>query len=129
MKTCGDFWEPRECCIKQKKFDKRTPGLFKIEWQGEGMIGLCSKTYFGWGDKNKCSTKGISKTQNTIDKEQFLPSTEDETIYRWSECWISSEGQCSVHISPATGCLELLVSEVESHGRWNHHSIIINLKC
>ena len=72
VKTGGGFWEPKECCIKQKKFDKRTPGLFKIEWQGKGMIGLCSKTYFGWGDKNKCSTKGISKTQNTIDKEQFL---------------------------------------------------------
>ena len=36
------------------------------------MIGLCSKTYFGWGEKNKCSTKGISKTQNTIEKAQFL---------------------------------------------------------
>ena len=72
VKTSGDLWEPKTCCIKQKKFDKRTPGLFKIEWQGEGMIGLCSKTYFGWGDKNKCSTKGISKTHNTIDKDQFL---------------------------------------------------------
>ena len=64
--------EPKKCCIKQKKIDNRIPGLFKIQWQGEGMIGLCSKTYFGWGDKNECSTKGISKTQNTIDKDQFL---------------------------------------------------------
>ena len=47
VKTRGDAWEPKECCIKQKKYDKRTPGLFKIEWQGESMVGLCSKTYFG----------------------------------------------------------------------------------
>ena len=36
------------------------------------MVGLCSKTYFGWGDKNKCSTKGISKQHNHLDKETFL---------------------------------------------------------
>ena len=64
VKMQGDLWEPKECCIKQKKYDKRTPGLFKIEWEGEGMVGLCSKTYFGWGNKNKCSTKGISKQHN-----------------------------------------------------------------
>ena len=36
------------------------------------MVGLCSKTYFGWGDKNKCSTKRISKSHNQLDKETFL---------------------------------------------------------
>ena len=72
VKVRGDLWEPKECCIKQKKYDKRTPGLFKIEWQGEGMVGLCSKTYFGWGDKDKCSTKGISKQHNKLDKDRFL---------------------------------------------------------
>ena len=58
--------------MQQKKFDQRTPGLFKVEWKGDDMVGLCSKTYFGWGDKNKYSTKGISKTQNAIDKDKFL---------------------------------------------------------
>ena len=72
VKLKGESWNPEECCVKQKKFDKRTPGLFKIEWQGQGMIGLCSKTYFGWGDKNKCSTKGISKQHNQLDKDTFL---------------------------------------------------------
>ena len=68
----SDIWKPKECCNKKKKFDKRTPGLFKIEWEGEGMVGLCSKTYFGWGNKNKYSTKGISKQHNQLDKEKFL---------------------------------------------------------
>ena len=38
-------WFPRSCCSKHAKYDKRTPGLFKIEYEGEVMIGLCSKTY------------------------------------------------------------------------------------
>ena len=71
-KVAGHEWQPKSCCVKQKKFDRRTPGLFKVEWKGDAMVGLFSKTYFGWGDKNKCSTKGISKTQNAIDKEKFL---------------------------------------------------------
>ena len=38
-------WFPRTCCTKHAKFDKRTPGLFKLEYKGDEMIGLCSKTY------------------------------------------------------------------------------------
>ena len=38
-------WFPRTCCSKHAKFDKRTPGLFKLEYQGDELIGLCSKTY------------------------------------------------------------------------------------
>ena len=37
-------WFPRTC-TKHAKFDKRTPGLFKLEYEGDVMIGLCSKTY------------------------------------------------------------------------------------
>ena len=38
-------WFPRTCCSVHAKYDKRTPGLFKLEYQGDEMIGLCSKTY------------------------------------------------------------------------------------
>ena len=38
-------WFPRTCCNKHAKYDKRTPGLFKLEYEGHEMIGLCSKTY------------------------------------------------------------------------------------
>ena len=71
-KMAGHEWQPESCCVEQKKFDQRTPGLFKVEWKGDGMVGLCSKTYFGWGDKNKCNTKGISKQHNQLHKETFL---------------------------------------------------------
>ena len=49
---------------------KRTPGLFKIEFKGDKMIGLCSKSYctekFPESDQHgqvKFSMKGINKAQ------------------------------------------------------------------
>ena len=53
---------PRECCEKHKKFDRRVPGLFKTEYEGDKMIGLCSKTYVVSNREDcKVSSKGISK--------------------------------------------------------------------
>ena len=55
-------WFPRSCCKLHHKHDKRTPGLFKIEFEGEEMIGLCSKTYIvGNEDNYKFSSKGANK--------------------------------------------------------------------
>ena len=61
-----------ECCKARRAFDKRTPGLFKVEWSGDGFVGLCSKTYYCFGATDKYSTKGLSKRHNAIDKETFL---------------------------------------------------------
>ena len=58
-------------------FDKRTPGLFKVEWRGDGFVGLCSKTYYCFGVNDKFSTKGLSKHQNIINKESFLTVLSD----------------------------------------------------
>ena len=72
-RIAGRSWTATEsCCIARKAFDKRTPGLFKVEWCGDGFIGLCSKTYYCFGSTNKCTTKGLNKRQNTIDKDAFL---------------------------------------------------------
>ena len=58
----GMYWFPRECCQLHKNYDKRTPGLFKVEFEGEEMIGLCSKTYIASKkDELKISCKGINK--------------------------------------------------------------------
>ena len=48
------------------------PGLFKVEWCGNGFIGLCSKTYYCFGETDKSTTKGLSKRHNVIDKDTFL---------------------------------------------------------
>jgi len=65
-------WFPRTDTPEHRAYDKRTPGLFKIEWEGDGIIGLCSKTYYCFGHKDKFSCKGISKKNNRIDKDKYL---------------------------------------------------------
>ena len=72
-RLAGLPWTATEaCCVARKAYDKRTPGLFKIEWCGDGFIGLCSKTYYCFGATNKSTTKGLNQRQNDIDKDAFL---------------------------------------------------------
>ena len=68
----GRKWVMDPCCKKVYDFDRRTPGLFKLEYQGDGCIALNSKTYFCFGDKNKVSAKGVNKSQNVLTKSLFL---------------------------------------------------------
>ena len=53
-------------------YDKRTPGLFKTEFTGDGMIALCSKTYYCYGGEDKFSCKGINKRTNEITKDKYM---------------------------------------------------------
>lgn len=55
----NNHWFPRTCCIKHTKYDKRTPGLFKLEYQGDEMISLASKTYI----VRKSTVKPITSTR------------------------------------------------------------------
>lgn len=76
-------WFPREDTTVNKNYDKRTPGLFKIEYEGDGMIALCSKTYYTWGNQDKFSSKGIQKSANekALCKEAYKRCLiEEETI-------------------------------------------------
>ena len=65
--TAQDGFFPRSCCATHKAYDKRTPGLFKVEAEGNAMIALCSKTYIlkQKDDKYKFSSKGINKNALT----------------------------------------------------------------
>jgi len=54
-------------------YDKRTPGLFKIEFTGIGAIALCSKAYYVWNnDIYKYSSKGVQKSRALFNKEQYF---------------------------------------------------------
>jgi len=57
-------WFPRTDTKENKAYDKRKPGLFKEEYEGDGMVALCSKTYYTWGRENKLSSKGAQKDIN-----------------------------------------------------------------
>ena len=70
--ACRSCTATESCCFARKPFDKRTPGLFKVEWCGEGLIGLCSKTYYCFGAIDKYSKKGLSKRHNDIENDSLL---------------------------------------------------------
>ncbi len=62
IRDANSRWLPRTCCDKHSNFDRRVPGLFKTEFEGQEMVGLCSKTYVVAGDnQTKFSSKGVSK--------------------------------------------------------------------
>ena len=56
-------WFPRTDTREHKAYDKRTPGLFKVEWEREGIIGLCSKTYYCFGAKDKLVVRVLIRKQ------------------------------------------------------------------
>ena len=69
----GETWKMHDCCKKVHKHDQRTPGLFKEEFYGEGIVALNSKTYYCWGEKeDKCKSKGLIRQQNNLSRDQFL---------------------------------------------------------
>ena len=63
-----------DCCLKVYQYDSRTPGLFKEEFRGDGIVALNSKTYFCWQNDGgvKLSSKGLSKFTNQLTKEHYL---------------------------------------------------------
>ena len=66
-------WFPRTDTVEHAKYDTRTPGLFKVEWEGDGIISLCSKTYYCFrAGKDKFSCKGVNKKNNVINKDKYL---------------------------------------------------------
>ena len=65
-------WFPRTDTPEHKAYDKRTPGLFKVEWEGNGIISLSSKTYYCFGASDKFSCKGVNKKCNEVNKEKYL---------------------------------------------------------
>ena len=76
----GVEWQPLPCCQAVTQFHTRTPGLFKVEFEGNGMVALNSKTYCCWGDRgSKYSSKGLSKKTNSFDKNHFLSVLNDKS--------------------------------------------------
>ena len=83
------IFEEHEISIAQ--WNKRTPGKFKPEFVGEGIICLNSKVYHIWApDKEgksttKSSCKGTQQKRNELLKEHFL-SVLNTQQPQW-KCW------------------------------------------
>ena len=73
----AEFEKEKNNWLAWDKWSERTPGLFKLEFEGERMIALCSKCYYAASIANnpekkpKLSTKGMSKKQNEINWQRF----------------------------------------------------------
>ena len=79
-KMGGRDWRRPPCCDDVYRYDMRTPGLFKEEFVGDGIVALNSKTYYCWGDEgSKYSSKGLSKSTNNLTKQQYLNVLTSET--------------------------------------------------
>ena len=61
-------WFLRTDTPEHKAYDKRTPGLFKVEWEGQGITGLCSKTYHCFGAKDKFSCMELTRNVMRLTK-------------------------------------------------------------
>ena len=79
LKLAKKPWKLNPCCLKRRDFDKRTPGLFKLEFQGEKILSLCSKSYICVdGTQCKKAHKGLNARQNDLrfnHYEQVLDSS------------------------------------------------------
>ena len=72
-------WKMKPCCRRAYDYHKRTPGLFKEEFVGTGIIALNAKTYHCYSEKSsKTSTKGIMKSLNSYQKRQFMNTLESQ---------------------------------------------------
>jgi hypothetical protein len=65
-------WFPRSDAPEHAAYVKRTPGLFKEEYRGDGIVALCSKAYYCFGVEDKFSCKGINKRLNNINKNTYM---------------------------------------------------------
>ena len=50
----------------------------KVEYVGDSIISLCSKTYYCSGKTDKISCKGLNKTINHLMKEDYLRVLNDK---------------------------------------------------
>ena len=109
-------WFPRTDTPEHKAYDKRTPGLFKVEWEGQGIIGLCSKTYYCFGAKDKFSCKGVNKKCNEINKDKYLnvllTKQNSGGVNRGFR--VVNNSMYSLHAS--SGCLFIFLPETKSFG-------------
>ena len=64
--------------ISRKQYDKRTPGKYKEEFNGIGMVCLNSKVYHIWAEEvdgkilTKTLCKGVQKRRNELVRDDFL---------------------------------------------------------
>ena len=84
------LFEDRE--ITRAQYEKREPGKYKLEFEGDGMICLNSKVYHIWGEKgSKTSSKGMQARNNLL-KEDFLRILQEKNEHQVTNTGIIDDG-------------------------------------
>ena len=65
---CGNAAKPFQV------YNEKTPGLFRTNWDGDGMVTLSSKTSYYRDSQGKLSSKGLQKKANTDSLTYHLQS-------------------------------------------------------
>ena len=87
--------------IPFKQWDKRTPGKYKPEFSGIGMLCLNSKVYHIWGIdkerkmKTKTSCKGTGKNRNKLVKENFFSVIESKKPHTVTNAGFIRDNLCT----------------------------------
>ena len=90
----GSDGQTPSCCKARQLFDKRTPGLFKLEFKGREMISLCSKTYYISGEEgDKKSSKGLQQHANVLTAEIYKEVLEEQEARGGENRGIKTTGQ------------------------------------
>ena len=92
--------EGQPCCTSVQHYDQRTPGLFKEEFSGDGMVVLNSETYYCWRkqDANKYSSKGLSMITNTLNKGHFMTMVMvKKSIFGKNRSFVKKDGMCRIY--------------------------------
>ena len=116
-------WFPRSDTPEHAAYDKRTPGLFKKEYRGDGMVALCSKTYYCFGVEDKFSCKGVNKKTNDINKGTYTYM--DVLLSKKSGSGTNRgfrvvENKMYTYLQERAGFL----SQTKSAGRWRIYSTV-----
>lgn len=74
-------WFPRTFFSKHTKYDKKTPGLSKLEDQGDERVGLFSKTYFIRKTKVVKVSMDAQSKGNSKRLQSRIPNTKQYTVH------------------------------------------------
>ena len=105
----GKPWIAAECCASTLRHDMRTPGLFKVEFEGTGMVALNSKTYYCWSnDSCKYSSKVISKSTTQFCKNNFVGVLQGiGSVHGTNKGFVLRENQMFSYAQARTGLTNL----------------------
>lgn len=77
-------WFPDETTKELKAYNKRTPGLFKVEFTGKSIYAMCSKLYFVEGIEQPLDPKKEEEKKKKAEDPNYLEDDEDDKVDKYS---------------------------------------------